>query len=151
MPVEAPARPRTASEAPRIVAPPQLVVPRHSVTHLLGTYDAILDEFMPPSLLLRDRGDLVHAFGGASKFLRLRDGRQDLDILDIVEPELKLVLVGGVKRALGEATPLVFRSVRLEGDAGEAAPYDVTLRRVRSRASGVPHVLVSFEKKGDQA
>ena len=30
---------------------------------------------MPPSLLVNERGELVHAFGGASRFLRLRDGR----------------------------------------------------------------------------
>jgi two-component system CheB/CheR fusion protein len=138
-------RPRHQPEA-RHALTPQVVAPRHSLTHLLGTYDAILDEFMPPSLLLTDRGDLVHSFRGASRFLKLRDGRQDLDIMDIVDAELKLVLVGGIKRALAEANPLVFRGVRLEV-GGETSTHDVTLRRVRSRTSGIPHVLVSFEEQ----
>jgi two-component system CheB/CheR fusion protein len=144
MTMDSPMRPRHAE--PRQALAPQLVAPRQSLTHLLGTYDAILDEFMPPSLLLTDRGDLVHAFRGASRFLKLRDGRQDLDIMDIVDAELKLVLVGGIKRALAEPNSLVFRGVRLEV-GGEAGAYDVTLRRVRSRTSGVPHVLVSFDER----
>jgi two-component system CheB/CheR fusion protein len=34
---------------------------------------------------------------------------------------------------------------------GESGSYDVTLRRVRSRTSGVPHVLVSFSEKAGGA
>jgi two-component system CheB/CheR fusion protein len=124
--------------------PLRVSAPRHSLTQLLGTYDAILDSFMPPSLLVTEGGELVHAFGGASRFLRLRDGRQDLDVFDIVDPELKLVLVGGIKRALGEATPLIFRDVRLDGSEGH--PYDVTIRRIRSRAGGAAHALISLEE-----
>ncbi|MDB4982206.1 MAG: hypothetical protein JWM82_2958, partial [Myxococcales bacterium] len=127
--------------------PLRVSAPRHSLTQLLGTYDAILDSFMPPSLLVTEGGELVHAFGGASRFLRMRDGRQDLDVFDIVDPELKLVLVGGIKRALGEATPLIFKDVRLE--AGEGRCYDVTIRRVRSRTSGAPHALISIEESRD--
>jgi two-component system CheB/CheR fusion protein len=119
--------------------------PRHSLTQLIGTYDAILDSSLPPSLLVTDRGELVHTFAGASQFLRLRDGRQDLNVFDIVDAELKMVLVGGIKRALDEPTPLVFRNIRLDG-ASESRPYDVTLKRIRSRTSGAPHVLISFEE-----
>jgi two-component system CheB/CheR fusion protein len=149
VPLESTVRARPHGAEPRHAPEPPQIVPRQSLTHLLGTYDAILDEFMPPSLLLSDRGDLVHAFHGASRFLRMRDGRQDLDIMDIVEPELKLVLVGGLKRALAEASPLVFKNVRLE-PAGQSGAFDVTLRRARSRTSGVPHVLISFEETREE-
>ena len=44
-----------------------------------GTYDAFLDELMPPSFLVDEHGELVHTFGGAARFLKLRDGRQGLD------------------------------------------------------------------------
>ena len=117
---------------------------RYSLAQLLGAYDALLDELMPPSLLLTDRGELVHAFGGASKFLRPRDGRQGLDVVDMVDADLKMVLLGGVKRALSEPSAIVFRGVRIGGD-GETATFRVTVRRVRNRGGGAPHVLVSFE------
>ena len=115
------------------------------VNQLLGTYDAILEQFMPPSLLLGEHGELVHAFGGASRFLRVRDGRQGRDVVEMVDPGLKMILVGGLRRALQEAAPLVFRDVRLDV-GGESRAYDVTLRRVRSRTSGVAHVLLSLEE-----
>jgi len=94
---------------------PPLVPPaaRYSLSQLLGTYDAVLDEVMPPSFLVSDRGELIHAFAGASRFLKLRDGRQGLDMLELVDAELKMVLMGGLKRATSETSAIVFKGVRI--------------------------------------
>ncbi|HET7343163.1 MAG TPA: chemotaxis protein CheB, partial [Methylomirabilota bacterium] len=136
-----------AESRPAALAPPPSG--RYSIAQLLGTYDALLDEAMPPSLLLNDRGELVQTFAGASRFLRFRDGRQGLDVLDVVEDELRMVLLGGLKRALHESSPIVFRNVRLAGgDGGAAATYTVTIRRVRGRTTPTPHLLVSFATTG---
>ncbi|HET6281415.1 MAG TPA: chemotaxis protein CheB [Polyangia bacterium] len=142
MTLDTPIRPPPHGELRHIVPPPPYAA-RQSLTQLLGTYDALLDEVMPPSLLVTDHGELVHAFSGASRFLRMRDGRQDLDVLDVVDAELKMVLVGGIKRALNEPAPLVFRGVRIETN-GEPGQYDVSIRRVRTRNRGIPHVLIAF-------
>jgi two-component system CheB/CheR fusion protein len=129
----------------RIAASAASPAPRFSLTGLLGTYDTLLDEVMPPSLLVTDKGELVHAFAGASRFLELRDGRQDLDVLDIVGSELRMVLVGGLARAKKEATAVVFKGVRIRVE-GDESFYKVTVRRVRGRsAGGHVHVLISFE------
>jgi two-component system, chemotaxis family, CheB/CheR fusion protein len=146
-PVDARLQPLLTPE-PRVGLVPTPALPggRYAIGQLLGTYDVLLDEHMPPSLLLTDRGELVQSFGGASRFLHLRDGRQGLDVLDLVDSELKLILVGGLKRALGEPCAIVFKGVRLPG--GIAAGYRVTIRRVHSRGGGGTHVLVSFEAMG---
>jgi two-component system CheB/CheR fusion protein len=117
---------------------------RYSLSHLLGAYEALLSEVMPPSFLLNERGELVHSFGGASRFLRLRDGRQGLDVLELVEPELKIVLVGALKRALNESSPIVQRGIRL-GTGTDAGAYKLTVRRLASRRDDAPLLLVSFE------
>ena len=119
---------------------------RYSLSQLLTTYDALLDEVMPPSFLVSDRGELVHSFSGASRFMRYRDGRQGLDVLECVDTELKLVLVGGLKRALGEPGAIVFKGIRLENEL-----YNVTLRRIRARGSDTPHVLVTLESQVAEA
>jgi two-component system CheB/CheR fusion protein len=131
-------------------APMQPPGRRYSLSQLLATYDAILDDVMPPSLLVSDRGELVHSFGGASRFLRPRDGRQDLDVLDFVDGELKMVLVGGLKRALTEPTTIVYNGVRLTTE-GKPASYKVTIRRVGARNAATPNLLVSFQpvEQGD--
>ena len=129
--------------AERTIAP--LTGGRQSFAQLLATYDVLLDDVMPPSLLLSERGEVVHAFGGASRFLRPRDGRQGLEVLSVVDDELKMVLVGGLKRALNEQTSLVFKGVRVKTEAGDET-YDITIRHVRNTTRTTPHVLVSFQR-----
>ncbi|MEA2753096.1 MAG: two-component system, chemotaxis family, CheB/CheR fusion protein, partial [Myxococcales bacterium] len=140
-----PARPELRLNPSAAGAAPQA---RFSIAGLLGTYDTLLDEVMPPSLLVTEKGELVHAFAGASRFLEMRDGRQDLDVLDIVGSELRMVLVGGLARAKKEASAIVFKGVRIRVD-GQESFYKVTVRRVRGRASGgVSHVLITFDAAG---
>ncbi|WP_438037035.1 chemotaxis protein CheB [Sorangium sp. So ce204] len=127
-----------ARSAPRsgITAP----VARHPASHLLGTYDALLDEFMPPGLLVNDAGELVHAFGGASRFLKVKDGRQGLDAFEMLDCDLKMVLTGGLRRVLKERTAIVFKGVQADGGT-----YKITMRRVESRRGTLPHVLITFD------
>jgi two-component system, chemotaxis family, CheB/CheR fusion protein len=145
--VHADARPQLAPRSTR--SPPSMVRPllspnRYSLPNLLGVYDVLLEEVLPPSVLVNDAGELVHVFGGASKFLHLQDGRQGLDILDLVEGELKTVLASSLKRALKLTTPLTFRSVNVvDGDASGA--YQVTVRPLQGRKQAVPHLLISFD------
>ncbi len=123
---------------------------RHSLAHLLGTYDALLEKFIPPSFLVDDRGEIVHAFAGASALLKSRDGRQGMELVDHVDGELKIVLVGGMKRALSEPSAIVFNGVRL-GMGDDEAPHRVVMQRILGRTGGAPHVLVSFHPMGDPA
>jgi two-component system CheB/CheR fusion protein len=117
---------------------------RHSLAQLMGAYDSLLERVMPPSLLLSDRGELVHAFANAGRFLHHRDGRQGLDVVDLVDAELKLVLVGGLKRALTEQAAIVYNNVRLADSDGERV-YKITIQKIPNRSSGAPYLLVSFE------
>ncbi len=117
---------------------------RFSMSNLLATYDALLQDLMPPSLLVNDRNELIHAFGGASRFLKPREGRQSAEILDQVDDDLRLVLAGGMRRALLSATPIVFKNLPVRSN-GEVVIHDVAMRRVVPRNTEVAHILVSFE------
>jgi two-component system CheB/CheR fusion protein len=120
--------------------------PRSTISQLLATYDALLEEFIPPSLLLNDNNEIVHAFRGASRFLQVQDGRQGLDILELVDGDLRAMLASGLRRSVKLSEPLVFRGVRLaDGSGSELKTYQVTLRPVAPRGAAVPHVLVQFE------
>ena len=141
-PVDPRLQPRFAE--PRTVPPgPTPPVARSSMSHLLATYDVLLADYMPKSLLVNDRGELVHAFAGASKYLKPRDGRQGLDIVDQVDEQLRPLLATGLRRALASATPIAFRNVAVRLDDAPQT-LDVTLRKISPRNTEVPHVLISF-------
>jgi two-component system, chemotaxis family, CheB/CheR fusion protein len=146
--VQVDTRPQLAPRVARQSTPPvprtAIQPSRYSVAQLLGVYDALLAEVIPPSVLVNDVGDLVHVFGGASKLLKLQDGRQALNVLDLVDGELKTVLAGGLKRASKLSTPLTFRSVQVL-DGASSGNYTVTVRPLRSQHGSVAHFLISFQ------
>jgi len=142
-------RPQLTAKRPsstgKLASSPALSPTRYSVPQLLNVYDTLLGEVMPPSLLLNDARELVHAFGGASKLLHLQDGRQGLDILDLVDGELKALLASGLKRVLKINTPLTLRGVHIL-DGAASGDYQVTIRPLRSKTQAAAHFLVSFER-----
>jgi two-component system CheB/CheR fusion protein len=115
--------------------------------HLTTTYDALLDEYMPPALLVNDRGQLVQSFSGASKYLKLRDGRVSTDVLEIVDPEMRTALTGAIPRAFKELAVVTYKGLRVSPPDGERV-VNVTVRPVRNRLGGVSHCLVVVEEVG---
>ena len=110
-PSNSPPRP---GPAPGLPAPPP-----HPDAHLANVYDSLLDQFMPAALLVSERGGLVQAFGGASKYLKLRDGRVTTDLLEIVDPELRTALTGALPRAFKELAEVAYRGLRVYPPEGE--------------------------------
>jgi two-component system CheB/CheR fusion protein len=121
---------------------------RHSLGQLLSVYDTLLEEAMPPSLIVNDRGELVHVLGGAARFLRVRDGRQSLDVQDLVHADLRMIVAGGLRRALTERSAVVFNGVRAHAD-DEA--YRVTIRPVTGRPATARYLVISFEARPNDA
>ena len=112
-----------------------------SATRLLGRYDAVLARFMPSALLVSDRGELVHAFAGASRFLRVRDGRPSTDLLDLLDPAMKLAVAGALSRVRRNGEPVVYRGIRSE-DSDEVVRIRVS--RVEQPHGGAPDLLVEI-------
>jgi two-component system CheB/CheR fusion protein len=146
--VRTPVDPRRHPSLPvevRSAARLQPSMPRHSLAQLLGTYDTLLAESMPPSLLVSDRGELVHVFGDANRFLRVPGGRPALDVHELVDGELKMILAGASRRAVDDPATIVFKGVRAGGE-GDDRLYKISVRGVRApRSNSTPHVLIAFE------
>jgi len=111
---------------------------------LLAAYDRLLEECMPPGLLLDHRRQLVHAFGGAGRFLRQPDGRPTTDILDLLDHELKLALAGALQRAAKEQTPVSYTGVRVRTSQGEEV-LKLAVRPILNRHANLTHLFVSLE------
>ena len=119
--------------------------PAPSATRLLSRYDAVLERFMPAALLVSDRGELVHAFAGASRYLHMRDGRPSADLLDLLEPDMKLAVAGAIQRVRRHGEPVVYRRIRSE--SGEV--LRVRVSRVEVAHGGPPDLLVEIAPDED--
>ncbi|MHB8954747.1 MAG: chemotaxis protein CheB [Pirellulaceae bacterium] len=111
---------------------------------LVRAYDALLEEYVPPSLLLDAHRRVLHTFAGAGRFLSPQDGRMSNDVLDMVDRELKLVLAGALQRAGKEQMPITYTGIRVQTSQGEEE-LKIRVHPIAARHSGTPHMLVSFE------
>lgn len=136
-------RPLTIPVAPR-PTPGSPTVPD---PHMAGAYDSLLDEFMPPGILTNERGEVVQTFGGASKYLKFRDGRMTTDLLGLVDPELRTALTGALPRAIKELAQVTYKGLRVSPPEGDRI-VNVTVRPVRNRRAAVSHALVLIEDFG---
>ena len=117
----------------------------YSLSRLIGVYNVLLEEHVPPSLLVNEKRELVHAFAGASRYLKLKDGRATLDVLDMLEPELRMAVTGALQRALKEQTTIVYNGLRLHGNDGEKS-IKLSVRPLLSANTPVAHLLISIEE-----
>lgn len=77
--------------------------------------EVLLNEAMPPSILLDEQHRVLHSFGGVGKYLAIRDGRHSTDVLSLVSGELKLAIGSLLQRVANEQRPVSFGPVRWDG------------------------------------
>jgi two-component system CheB/CheR fusion protein len=116
----------------------------YSLSQTVGVYDALLEEYMPPSLLVNERRELVHAFSGASRYLKVKEGRPSNDLLEMVAPDLKLAMTGAMQRALKERTTVTYNGLTLLVD-GVPQPHRLLVKPVAIAGTSVQHVLVTID------
>lgn len=71
---------------------PTVVKERTATRQLLKTYDRILERFLFPAILINERREILHVFGGAGRFLSFGDGRPQKDILNVIHSDLRAAL-----------------------------------------------------------
>jgi two-component system, chemotaxis family, CheB/CheR fusion protein len=123
------------------------VQPRHPDPVLLGAYDHLLAKYMPPSLLINDRRELVDSFGGAEKLLRIPARRPSLDILDLLDPAIRTTLMGAIQRATKSAEVVRFTGIRVLDSTGQQT-YNLTVEPLTHATTHVTQYLLTFEPVG---
>lgn len=107
-------------------------------------YERLLETHLPPSFLVNERRELVHSFAGAGKYLKMRDGRISTNLLDLIDPELKSVLLGALSRAEKQRTNVTFSNVRLAFDDDQQM-VRLTVEPLHDRISSATCFLVVIE------
>ncbi|MCC7420260.1 MAG: response regulator [Planctomycetaceae bacterium] len=108
---------------------------------LMGAYDAVLDRFMPPSLLINERRELLHAFAGAERYLRIRSGRPTGDVLDMLDSDLRTAIVGAVQRVLKDGKSVRYHCIRVSTPDGEER-LDVAVEPLANARARHAQVLI---------
>lgn len=111
-----------------------------SARDLMGSYDTLLERFMPPSLLIGEDNELLHSFGDATRLLRVLPGRPSKNVLDLVQPPLRSAVSATLRRANHDQPAVVQATLPGEGE-------DFELLRITAERFGEDsnRTLVLFE------
>jgi len=112
---------------------------------MLGLYDELLAQYMPPAVLVNSRWEVLQTFGGAGKLLQFTDGRLTVHLLELVQGDLKLALVGALQRVTKTGEPVAYSRVRVALD-GEPKQLRLGVAPLRAGGADVRY-LVSFEQE----
>jgi two-component system, chemotaxis family, CheB/CheR fusion protein len=141
---------RVTSPRPRILPrSADSAVPGYSLSQVINVYDALLDQHVPPSLLVNERRELVHAFAGASRFLSMKDGRPSLDLLEMLSAELRMAITGAMQRALKEGQAVVYNGLMLD-NGGKQELHRLSVKPVVTEALPLKHLLITIERIDEQ-
>jgi two-component system, chemotaxis family, CheB/CheR fusion protein len=127
-------------------------VVRSDRRQLLHAYDAMLERYAPPSVLASHNGDLIHVFGAAQQYLRLKAGLFSTRLIDVVVEPLKLAVSACIDGTRLPSVAPVIREVTFRAEDG-------THQRIQIKAEILPqpgldhdNVLVTFiERKSEPA
>ncbi|MCG8584933.1 MAG: PAS domain-containing protein, partial [Pirellulales bacterium] len=111
---------------------------------LLRAYDALLAAHVPPSLLIDENHELVHAFSGAGKFLAISDGRSSTDILDLVVPDIRLALSGALQRAQNKGETVSYSGLVVR-DGESEQQLRLSVRPITVHSTDEAYFLITLE------
>jgi len=109
---------------------------------LVAAYDAILAKFMPPGLLINERRELLHVFGGAERFLHMKSGRPSNDVLDALDNDLRTAVIGAVQRAIKERSAVRYSGVKVTSREGQEESLDIAVEPVANPRSHLTQLLI---------
>ncbi|MBI1247596.1 chemotaxis protein CheR [bacterium] len=83
-------------------------------------YDHLLSKYVPPSLLINQHLELVHSFGDTRRLLVQPEGKATLDVLKMVEGDLRTAMNAALHKASTKEETIAFEGVRVRSDLGES-------------------------------
>ncbi|MGB7323503.1 MAG: chemotaxis protein CheB, partial [Rubripirellula sp.] len=110
---------------------------------LANAYDRLLDTHMPAGVLLDDRRRLIHLFGNAVDYVKLRSGRPTSDTLDWFPPRLRSAAAGGMHRAARELETIHFNGLKVE-DEDDSPIVRMGIQPILSKQGEATHFMITF-------
>jgi two-component system CheB/CheR fusion protein len=115
---------------------------------LMPAYDVLLEAYAPPGLLVDLRGEIVHVFGDAARFIKpLAEGAVVLRATDRVLEPLRVAVSSGLERALKRAHHSVAKDIPMPVPQGDGTEH-VTIRIrpiLTDRSDRATHAFIAFE------
>lgn len=115
------------------------------VTKVDQLYEYLLQEFVPPCILVDPSLNLLHVFGEGGNFLSVPTGKSTFNVQKMVDRSLGLTIGAAVVKAKKHGEVVVFQGVRVTYQ-DEARVCDIRVRSLSETGRWAEAYLIFFEK-----
>jgi two-component system CheB/CheR fusion protein len=151
-PSASPEFPLTALEAYQRVDPPMPGMRRQEAATSLAVLveKLLLERYAPPSVIINDRGDILHIYGRTGTYLEPAPGQPRLNILAMAREGLRLPLTTAIGRATMREDEVVQEGVQIKTN-GHTVRVKVVVQKLVTPGTVQGLLRVSFEPMSDVA
>ncbi|MCC9600337.1 PAS domain-containing protein [Stieleria sp. JC731] len=118
-----------------------------STRSMLKTYDQLLDQFIPPSILVNGNREILHTFAKAGRYLQFSSGRPTKDVLTLLHPDLASVVANSLRQSEKTGNKVVASSVECRTEIG-MTNISVSVQPIRPDGSTIQW-LVQFDDSSE--
>lgn len=109
-------------------------------------YESLVEECLPPCMLVDARHQLLHAFGGAARYLKVPAGRATNDVLKMVHDDLAMLLATALYRAANQDAEVSYTNVQTRTGPNEVTVLKLRVKRFTQRRYEDAMFLVFLEE-----
>ncbi|MEM8737399.1 MAG: chemotaxis protein CheB [Planctomycetota bacterium] len=111
---------------------------------LAPVFERLLENYMPPSLLVDEDLSVLHLFGGVEKLLQFKTGRLSTHVLDLVGEEMKSALAGALHHASRDNKLVRYSGVRFPSENGSVLA-SMVVEPIHDPRTRTTHLMVRFD------
>ncbi|WP_298231648.1 chemotaxis protein CheB [uncultured Azohydromonas sp.] len=130
------------------VATPGEARPEKRGVSFAELHHRLAEQYAPPSVLIDGDGNIVHLSEQAGRFLRYGGGAPTHQLLNLVQPELRLELRTALFQAARTGKSVEARRVHVSSD-GRSRIVTMTVRPVQEAGAGMSLSMVLFDEVED--
>ncbi|MFW5837715.1 MAG: chemotaxis protein CheB, partial [Desulfovibrionaceae bacterium] len=113
-----------------------------------SVYEQIVEQYLPPSVLVDEDKTMLHVFGEVDDYLRLPRGKMHLDVLKMARDGVAIPLSTALQRAFKKKEEVTYRDIAIKRQ-DKAYKIKLLVRPVQG-GNGQHFCLVSFQRsEGD--
>ncbi|MBL0386438.1 PAS domain-containing protein [Tumebacillus sp. ITR2] len=112
-------------------------------------YSMLIEEYMPPSILLDGNNDVVHTFGDLSKYLVIPRGKLSFNIHKMVSTPLSVFIGTALHKVRKNDQPVRYLNVAIPGVEGQQITVNITVKKFKA-ARNNDLLLLLFEESDNE-
>ncbi|WP_462319582.1 CheR family methyltransferase, partial [Marinilabilia sp.] len=121
--------------------------PSKSPVRLDKMLERIINDFLPPSVIIDENFNLVHVINNINDYISLPSGKFTQNFLSLVNEDMRMVVSGLIRKLLTDTQPIVSETIKnAKGFSNKL--IHIETRRLNHDDESYNYFVVSFSQKG---